>query len=325
MVLAFVEHDGQLPTETSLEMLTLARELSPGTDDLLDAAVFGEVDPGLVDELAAYGVTDVHRVEHDRLDSYAPRAWAESIDQLVDELDPDAVLTAGTDSGHEVLAHVAALRNVTMAANCLTVEPGDEYRITRQRWGGSLVEHARLGGEPKLLSVAPHERSAEPAPEPSEAVTHAFAPDLDDAAFQVRVTRFEESDVEGVPLSEARVVVGGGRGVGNAENFDKLEELADLLGGTVGSSRAAVNEGWRPHDDQIGLTGAKISPDIYVACGISGAVQHMVGCKGADKLLAINNDAEAAIMQKADYAILGDLHEVVPALSEAVRDALDGD
>jgi electron transfer flavoprotein alpha subunit len=124
-----------------------------------------------------------------------------------------------------------------------------------------------------------------------------------------------------VPLGEARVVVGGGRGVGRAEDFDQLEELADALGGALGASRAAVNEGWRPHDDQIGLTGAKISPDIYIPCGISGAVQHMVGCKGAANILAVNTDPEAAIIQKADYAVIGDLHEVVPALTEAVREA----
>lgn len=147
----------------------------------------------------------------------------------------------------------------------------------------------------------------------------AFTPALDDSHLRVRVERVEESDVEGVPLGEARVVVGGGRGVGGPEDFDKLEELADLLGGAVGSSRAAVNEGWRPHDDQIGLTGAKISPDIYIACGISGAVQHMVGCKGSENIIAINTDPEAAIMQNGDYAVIGDLHEVVPALCDAIR------
>ena len=324
MVLAIIEHDGQSPIETSLEALTLGRELADETDSLLDAVVFGDADANLINQLGAFGVTDVHCVEHERLDGYAPEAWAASVDQLIDKIDPEAVLASGTDRGHEVLAHVAARRNLEVAANCLAVEPGDTYEIERQRWGGSLTEHARLAGDRKLLSVAQHEIGAESAPKPTEAVRHAFTPELTDSDFRVQVTRYEESDIEGVPLSEARVVVGGGRGVGSAEDFDKLEELADLLGGTVGSSRAAVNEGWRPHDDQVGLTGAKIAPDIYIACGISGAVQHMVGCKGADTLLAINTDAEAAIMQKADYAITGDLHEVVPAISEAVRDERDG-
>ena len=324
MVLAFVEHDGQSPGETSLEALTFGRELAGETDSLLDTVLFGDVDTDLIDRLGAFGVTDIHCVEHEHLDGYAPEAWAATIDQLVDEIDPEVILAAGTDRGHEVLAHVGARRNLEMAANCLTVDPGDTYEIERQRWGGSLTEHARLEGDRKLLSVAQHEVGAELAAEPTEAVRHAFEPELTASDFRVQIARYEESDDEGVPLSEARVVVGGGRGVGNAEDFDILEELADLLGGTVGSSRAAVNEGWRPHDDQVGLTGAKISPDIYIACGISGAVQHMVGCKGADTLLAINTDPEAAIMQKADYAITGDLHEVVPAISKAIRDRRDG-
>jgi electron transfer flavoprotein alpha subunit len=206
-----------------------------------------------------------------------------------------------------------------MAAGCLEVEVDGAYELTRQRWGGSLVEHARLEAPTKLLTAAAHEHPIREADETTEPEVRAFEPDLPESAHAVRLERTEESDVEGVPLGEARVVVGGGRGVGGPDGYDQLEELADLLGGAVGASRAAVNEGWRSHDSQIGLTGTKISPDIYIACGISGAVQHMVGCKGASNVLAINTDPEAAIMQKAEYAVVGDLHEVVPALNEAVR------
>ncbi len=122
-----------------------------------------------------------------------------------------------------------------------------------------------------------------------------------------------------ISLGEARVVVGGGRGVGSAEGFATLEELAELLGGAVGGSRVATNLGWRPHADQIGQTGTRIAPEIYIACGLSGAVQHMVGCKGSKKILAINSDREAPIMANADYAVIGDLHEIVPALSQEIR------
>lgn len=318
MVLGFVEHDGGAVTETSLEMLTLASEIADETEAPLDAVVF-DGEEGMADELGAHGVTDLHLVESDRLDSYAPEAWAKTVAQLADDLAADAVLAAGSVRGHEVFAHVAAQRDLPMASNCLAVTPGDVYELERQRWGGSLIEHARLDAETKLLTVAPHELGAEPDGG-DVATVHSFSPELDESDFRVQIDRFEESDLEGVPLGEARVVVGGGRGVGGPDDFDQLEELADLLGGTVGASRAAVNEGWRPHADQIGLTGEKISPDLYVACGISGAVQHMVGCKGADSILAINSDPEAAIMQKADYAIVGDLHEVLPAINDAVAD-----
>jgi electron transfer flavoprotein alpha subunit len=323
-VLAFLEHDGGEPEETSLELLTLARELADAHGCDVSAVAFG--DGGDVetfaDALGPYGVPAVHHATHDRLDAYAPKAWGEGVAQLGAELDADAILAPGSDRGHEVLAHVGASTDLPMAANCMGVSLADDgsYELTRQRWGGSLIEHGRLSGEPRLLTAAPHEHPIEEAAGATDPSVEEFEPALDDDHLRVRVERVEESDVEGVPLGEARVVVGGGRGVGGAENYDILEELADLLGGTVGASRAAVNEGWRPHDDQIGLTGAKISPDIYIPCGISGAVQHMVGCKGASNILAINTDPEAAIMQKADYAVVGDLHEVVPALNETIRE-----
>ena len=323
MVLALVEHDDGAPTETSLEQLTLARQLAADHEEAVAVAVFGDGGERVADALGPYGVDAVHHVADERLDAYAPAAWGEAVAQLGEELDVEAILAPGTDRGQEVLAHVGAAADLPMAANCLEVEvDGDgSYELTRQRWGGSLFEHARLEGEPKLLTVAAHEVPMEEADEATNPSVETFEPSIDDAHLRVRVERVEESDVEGVPLGEARVVVGGGRGVGGPEDYDVLEELADLLGGTVGASRAAVNEGWRPHDDQIGLTGAKISPDIYIACGISGAVQHMVGCKGAKRLLAINTDPEAAIIGKADWAVLGDLHEVVPAINEAIRNA----
>jgi len=320
VILSLVEHAGGSPEESSLEALTLARELATATGAALEAVAFGAEAAALGDKLGDYGVETVHRVADERLDTYAPEAWAESIAQLLDATDPDAVVAPGTDRGQEVLAHVGAKRDLPMAANCLDVEAGDVYELSRQRWGGSLIEHARLDADTKLLTVAAHEFSTETAAATAETTVQTFKPTLGESAFRVSVDRVEESDETGVSLGEARVVIGGGRGVGGPEDYDKLETLAGSLGGTVGASRAAVNEGWRPHDDQIGQTGTKISPDLYVACGISGAVQHMVGCKGADSILAINTDPEAAIMQKADYAVVGDLHEVVPELNDALGD-----
>ena len=321
MVLGFVEHDDGEPEDSSLEMLTLARDVAGQLDEPVEAVVVD--DDGVADELAPYGVETVHAVEHEGLDTYAPEAWAESISQLVSERAPDAVLAPGSERGHEVLAHVGARRNLPMAANCMEVTVDGTYEVTRQRWGGTLLEHAELSGETKLLTAAPNEIGVEPADEAGEAAVETFTPSLSDSDLQVALTRVEESDEEGIPLGEARIVVAGGRGVGSAEGFDTLEELADLLDAAIGSSRAAVNEGWRSHDDQIGQTGAKISPTLYIPCGISGAVQHMVGAKGADNILAINTDPEAAIIGHADYAVIADLHEVVPELNEAIRERTD--
>jgi electron transfer flavoprotein alpha subunit len=237
---------------------------------------------------------------------YAPSAWAAA---LLDAADgADAIVAAGSDRGNELLAHVAARLDQPFAANVTAVD-GDV--VTRIRWGGSLIEEARLHGSPKLLTVAPHTQPAAAAI-PTETLT---APD--DGSPRVLETVSEATG--GVSLRDAKVVVSGGRGVGSSESFDIIEELAGLLGGAVGCSRVVTSAGWRPHTDQVGQTGTKISADLYVACGISGATQHIAGAKGAKKILAINNDPEAPIFASADYAVIGDLHEVVPAISAELR------
>jgi len=297
VILSLVDDD-----PVSLEALTFASRLGD-----VEALVFGDAD---VDGYVARA----RRVVHDRLGEYAPEAWA----QAIIELEPDVVVAPGTDRGHEVLAHAAARLGVPLAANVVEAEvDGDALQLTRQRWGGSLLEEARLTGTPKLLTVALHAVEAEPA-----GVTTAveeFTPTLGDEHFLVRVTRREEPSSGTVRLDTAKVVVGGGRGVGSKEGFELLEELASLLGGAVGGSRVVTNLGWRPHSDQVGQTGARIAPDLYIACGVSGAIQHIVGCKGAKRILVINKDQSAPIVARADWAVIGDLHEIVPAIVAELR------
>jgi electron transfer flavoprotein alpha subunit len=200
------------------------------------------------------------------------------------------------------------------AANCVSVS-GE--KVVRQRWGGSLLEEARLHGDVKLMTVAPHAVPIEEAA--GEPEVRTFAPELQPQDTVARVVERVDTSTGGMSLAEAPVVVSGGRGVGSAEGFAPLEELAGLLGGVVGCSRAVTSAGWRPHTDQVGQTGTKISPELYIPCGISGATQHMAGCKGAKKLLAINSDPEAPIMASADYAVIGDVLEIVPAITAELR------
>ena len=296
MILVFAEDD-----PVALEALTFARRLGD-----VEAVAFEDVD------LVGYA-TRVHRVP---LEAYAPAAWA----QTIVELAADVVVAPGTDRGHEVLAHVAARLDAPLAANCVDVRPdGGVLHVTRQRWGGSLLEEARLTGTPKLLTVAPHAVAAVAAADAPATVREFRPQSLADEDFQVQVVRREEPPAGVVQLDRARVVVGGGRGVGSAEGFAVLDELAELLGGIVGGSRVVTNLGWRPHSDQVGQTGARIAPDVYIACGVSGAIQHWVGCKGAKRILAINSDRDAPLVAKADYAVIGDLHEVVPAVVAELR------
>lgn len=322
MVLTLIEHgDGEI-AETSLEMLTLARDLADQVDEDITAAMFGGED--LAAGLGEYGVDTVFVCEGDLAETYAPEARADALGVLLDDLAPSAVVGGGSDTVNEVLAHLSAKRDLAMSANTLEIETdGDTCELTRQRWGGSLLEHAVMEGETKVFSTPDHELPIEPVGD-GEATVETVEPDLEDGAFEVKIERIEEADIEGVPLPEARVVVGGGRGVGAGEDFDQLEALADKFdGATVGATRIAVDEGWVPHDKQIGQTGEKIAPDLYIAAGISGAVQHWVGAKGSENVLAINTDPEAAIMYKGDYAIVGDLHEIVPELTDAIDAATD--
>jgi electron transfer flavoprotein alpha subunit len=309
-VLVLVEHDAGAPDELSLQALALARDLgSP-----VHALAVGES----VTELGAYGVETVHVVEDDRLSAYAPAAWAACLDQLIDQVEPSAVVAAGTNRGNEVLGHLAARRGVPFAANCVAV--GSDGTVTRVRWGGSLLEEARIHGDLRVLSVAPHMVEASTV-NGGTAAAEKLAVELDERDLVVRVVEHAETPSAGISLAEAKVVVSGGRGVGSADGFGMLEELAGLLNAAVGCSRVVTMAGWRPHTDQVGQTGTKVAPDLYIACGISGATQHIAGCKGAKKILAINSDAEAPILASADYAVIGDLAEVVPAITAELRKA----
>ena len=247
---------------------------------------------------------------------FAPAAWAQTLVDHAAAVGASAIIAPGNDRGNEVMAHVAAKLDQPMSANCTTIAPGSPAAVTRVRWGGSLLEEAQLDGSPLLLTSAAHAVAAAPI---AGVETIGLSDGVSDADRVVHVSETVPAGGGGVSLADADVVVSGGRGVGSAEGFSVIEELAALLGAAVGCSRAVTSAGWRPHSDQVGQTGTKISPDIYIACGISGATQHMAGCKGAKRLLAINPDAEASIFSSADYGVIGDLHAVVPAISEQIR------
>jgi len=261
---------------------------------------------------------DVQPVAITDSDGFAPAAWAQTLVELAQARGCGAVVGPGSERGNEILGHVAAKLDQPMAANCTSVTPGDPATVIRVRWGGSLLEEARVHGSPLLLTSAAHAVVAEPI---ADLETVGLGTSVSDADRAVRVVEQVPASTAGVSLADADVVVSGGRGVGSAEGFSVIEELAELLGGAVGCSRAVTSAGWRPHTDQVGQTGTKVSPEIYIACGISGATQHMAGVKGAKRLLAINPDGEASIFAGADYAVIGDLHEVVPAISAEIRKA----
>ncbi|TMD41752.1 MAG: electron transfer flavoprotein subunit alpha/FixB family protein [Chloroflexi bacterium] len=258
---------------------------------------------------------DPRSVRMDAIEPFAPDALAAALAQAADELNASAVFAAGTDRGNEVMARLAARTGLPFAANCISATPGEPVSVTRLRWGGSLLEEARLHSPRPLISVAPHTVPADTGPRPQDVDMKPPA----EADLVVRVVDHVSPRNGGVSLAEAKVIVSGGRGVGSKEGFAIIEDLAGLLGAAVGCSRAVTSAGWRPHSDQVGQTGTKVAPDVYIACGISGATQHMAGLKGAKRILAINSDPQAPLMLNADYTVTGDLKEIVPAISAEIR------
>ena len=312
--LVIVEHDRGTVSPATFEAVVAART----TGSAIEALAIGVDGEEFAETLARFGVDTTHYVDHELLDDYAPEAWGEVVAQAARTLDPDLILATGTDRGNEVMAHAAARLDLPFAANCTELQLGDPVEVSRVRWGGSLFEDASVTAPTALVTVAHHRFDAVEVDGPGPAELHELTVELDPILGRTKVAGRVEREA-GVTLATAPVVVGGGRGVGSADAFGPLEELAALLGGVVGCSRAVTNNGWRNHADQVGQTGTRIAPDVYFACGISGAIQHWVGAMASKKIIAINTDDQANMVTKADYAVIADLHEVIPAISEEIR------
>jgi electron transfer flavoprotein alpha subunit len=331
-VLVVVEHDRGAMTPATAEAMSAASQLAARLGGSLAALTIGEDADALADDLAAIGVPAVYRAHDEVLADYGPEAWGDAVAQAVRQLAPTVVLATGTDRGNEVLANAAARLQLPFAANCTEFRPHeDDLALTRVRWGGSLLEHATIGGDVHLVTVAHHhfapvqpDTSGVSTSGPTSAVSTSgpTITDIDVSIDPVLTRSVVVARVEreaGVTLATAPVVVGGGRGVGSADAFAPLEALAAALGGVVGCSRAVTNNGWRNHTDQVGQTGTRIAPDVYFACGISGAIQHWVGAMASKQIIAVNTDPEANMVTKAAYAVIGDLHEVVPAITAEIE------
>ena len=320
-ILVFVETADGAPDRLSAEALGFASSIAKAAGADVEAVMVGGEEASAAG-LGAYGVATVHLATSDRLSSYTPAAWGAAVAGVIAAGSYDAVIASASDTATEVLAQVAARTGQPMAANVTSAEPvaGGPWRITRQRWAGSLLEDATLDGQPRLMTVAPHVVPAlEPAAGGGPATVDRTDAAVTDADMRARIVGRDVAAGDRVSLGDAKVVVGGGRGMGSADAFAMLDELAGVLGAAVGVSRVATSLGWRPHTQQIGQTGTRIAPDLYIACGISGAIQHIVGAKAAKRILVINTDPEAPIFKRATYAVVGDVHAVVPAITAEVR------
>lgn len=315
MILVHVDHDRGAIDPVTLQALAAARSLDPE----VHAVVSGQGATATVADLAEHGAAVIQVGEHAGLGEFAPQAAGRIVAQVARALAPAAVLAGGTPRGNEVLAHAAAILDVPFAAECTAIAVGSPSRVTRNRWGGNLLEEAEVDGSPLIASIVAHAFAASPAQAAGEVRT--VAAELDPADLAVALVDRVGSSAGGPGLAEARVIVSGGRGAGGPEGFGTIEELADLLDASVGCSRVVTAAGWRPHSEQVGQTGTKVAPDLYLACGISGATQHLAGCKNAKTIVAINTDREAPIVGHADYVVVADMHQFLPELISAVKAA----
>ena len=296
--------------KVTFEALTAARSL--GAD--IQAVVLGSGIEGIATQLAQYGAAKIMVADDAALTDYTVDAYTQVLAGIIGQLNPTVVMLGATTQGKELAGRLSARLDAGLATDCLAIKMDDgQVTATRPMYGGKVLADVALSGTPVIVALRPNTIAAEAAP--AEAAVEKVSVDVG----AVR-TRFIGKQLESgkVDLTEAEIIVSGGRGMGGPD-YSVIETLAEVLGAAVGASRSAVDEGWRPVSDQVGQTGKTVSPNLYVACGISGAIQHLAGMSSSKLIVAINKDPEAPIFSKADYGIVGDLFEVIPALTEAIK------
>lgn len=315
--LIVVEHtDGQL-RRVSREVISTAASLGGGD---VTAVAFGPGSRGLAEEVGRHGAARLIAAEGDRFARYSSDGFAEALAAIIRAEDPDVVLYPATSWGKDLAPRVSGLTGAGLVTDCTALErDGADLLATRPVYAGKAFTKVRVSGRPAMFSLRPN---VQPVTETGTGAAAVVEPELGDAGSNpmAQVTGVERGQSDTLELTEASVIVSGGRGMKSGDNFKILDELAAELGAAVGSSRPVADEGWVPHSYHVGQTGKVVSPDLYIAVGISGAIQHVAGISGSKYIVAINNDAEAPIFKVANYGIVGDLFQVVPALTEALRE-----
>jgi electron transfer flavoprotein alpha subunit len=319
-----VDHSGGEPSKASLQMLTAGRDLAERMDHALAAVFVGTGFDRARDKLAAHGAAKAYVAEHEDFDAYLVQPAIDTLASMVQDRQPEVVLFASVPSGKDLASGVAAKVEAGLLADVVDLEPeGDRLVGTMSVFGGATETRCRVEGSPQLILVKPNSFVAQEAP--AELAEERVEVEIAEDAKAARIVDRVQEEAGGRPaVEEAAIIVSGGRGLGGPENFRYVEELADVLGAAVGASRAAVDAGWYPHQNQVGQTGKTVSPQLYIAVGISGAIQHRAGMQTAKTIVAINKDPDAPIFQLADFGLVGDLFTVVPALTEELKKRKDG-
>lgn len=299
------------------EVFTAATKLGTETSKSVTTLMLGgsNLTP-LAETAGAYGVGSAKLIEDDKLTQFSPDAYAKVIAEAIKESNAEVVLMGATFTGKDVMARVAQILNVGLAQDCVDIRTDDQgILFKRPMYAGKVHAEVRLTSSPVLATIRP--KSYKPVENPVAISTEQLS--IEVPAPKVVVTSYEGSNTGKMDVTEADIIVSGGRGMQGADKWDIIEDLAGLLGAATGCSRPVSDDGWRPHEEHIGQTGKTVSPDLYIACGISGAIQHVAGVSSSKYIVAINKDPEAPIFKVADYGIVGDVFEVLPTMIEEVK------
>jgi electron transfer flavoprotein alpha subunit len=314
------QEDGKL-RKVTFEILSNVRKIADAKGEQLAAVCLGKDIAALADKFAPYGADKAYMVSHDLLAQYTTDGYAKALADLIAKEQPSMVFFGATVMGKDLAPKVAARVNAGLAADCVDFKlDGDKVIVRRPMYSGKVyAEVAFQNTDIMMASFRPNVlvATAPDAARTAEAVN--VTPELAASDIRVKVLEVVKTAAGKVDLTEAERIVSGGRGMKGPENYAMIEELAAVIGATVGASRAAVDAGWRPLSDQVGQTGKVVSPNLYIACGISGAIQHYAGMGTSKMIVAINKDSEAPIFTKCDYGVIDDLFKVVPALTAEVK------
>ncbi len=316
LILAITElRDGNF-RKVSYEVVSEAKRLAEQKGAAVTALVIGSGVSDLAKSLGQYGAANALVADDSSLQNYNPDYYKSIVLKAAEKLSPDVILFPATAMGKDLAPRVAAALDVSMASDCTgIIADGDGLEVERPLYAGKVYARAKIASSPQIISLRPgvFEIAAD-----GNGGAGVESLDVSGLESKVTVAQVKKTGGDKLDVSEADIIVTGGRGLRSAENFAILEELAGELNAAVGATRAAVDSGWRPHEDQIGQTGKVVSPSLYIMCGASGSIQHWAGMSGSKYIVAINKDPNAPIVQRADYSIVGDLFEVVPALTKEI-------
>ncbi len=315
-ILAILEQREGIIKRSGFEAASTAAILAKDLKISADAVVVGDSISNL-DEISKYGIQKVIHLKNSALSNYSSSAYSDVISNLVKESDYDMLILANTTLGKDLAPRLSIRMEAACVVDCIKISiSGDELIFQRPAYAGKALIDLKLLSNKKVITIRPNVFKAQIVDDTAKA--EIIVNELSEVNLKSKVSAFKKSEGK-LDVAEADIIVSGGRGMKGPENFHLIEELAEALGGAVGASRAVVDAGWRPHNEQVGQTGKTVSPTLYVACGISGAIQHLAGMSSSKYIVAINKDKDAPIFSVADYGLTGDLFEIIPALTTEIK------